>query len=77
MAIKVSKAGRVQPGDRVIDEDGPLFVSRVVKSQGRKPARGENLRILGYDTVTARKHREIAINSCDTIKIMGRPLTTA
>lgn len=77
MAAKISNAGRVQPGDRIQTDTGRVFVSRVVKSQGRKPPRGENLRILGFDSLTARKPTEIRVNSLDRVKIMTRPLTTS
>jgi hypothetical protein len=73
----VSNAGRVRPGDRIVADNGPVFVARVVKARGRKPRHGENLMILGYESVTARKAREIKVNSLDPIKIMGRPLTSA
>lgn len=77
MSKATVKASRVRPGDRIISDDGPVFVARVTKMQGRKPPRGENLRILGFDSVTARKAREIRVNSLDSVKILGRPLTRA
>lgn len=72
----LTSAGRVRPGDRILADGTPVFVSRVVKSQGRKPPKGENLRILGFESVTARKVHEVKVNSLDKVKMMARPLTT-
>lgn len=77
MSKATVNAGHVRPGDRIVADTGPVFVARVMKARGRKPQRGENLRIFGFESVTARKAREIKVNSLDPVKIMGRPLTNA
>ncbi|MDP1820486.1 MAG: hypothetical protein Q8K58_11445 [Acidimicrobiales bacterium] len=62
---QVALAGRVRPGDRVVSEGRYVEVLRVRRAQGRKPARGENLHLVGADEV-------VKVNSLDGIRILAR-----
>lgn len=62
---QVAVASHVRPGDRVIDGGRSVEVVRVRRAQGRKPARGENLHLVGEDAV-------IKVNSLDAVRIHRR-----
>lgn len=62
---QIAVAGRVRPGDRVINDGRSIEVVRVRRAQGRKPAHGENLHLVGEDDV-------IKVNSIDAVRIHSR-----
>lgn len=62
---QVAVASRVRPGDQVIVGGRFIEVVRVRRAQGRKPARGENLHLVGVDDV-------IKVNSLDAVRIHAR-----
>ena len=62
---QVAVASRVRAGDRVLDGGRFVEIVRVRRAQGRKPARGENLHLLGEDGV-------IKVNSLDAVRIQAR-----
>ncbi len=62
---QVSVAERVRPGDHVVADGGFVEVLRVRRAQGRKPARGENLHLVGVDET-------VKVNSVDGIRIRAR-----
>lgn len=62
---QVAVASRVRPGDQVIVDGRSIEVLRVRRAQGRKPARGENLHLVGVDDV-------IKVNSLDAVRIHAR-----
>lgn len=62
---QVAVAGRVRAGDRVINGGRLVEVVRVRRAQGRKPAHGENLHLVGEDDV-------IKVNSRDAVRIHAR-----
>lgn len=64
-STQVAVASHVRPGDRVVHGDRYLDVVRVRRAQGRKPARGENLHLVGEDDV-------IKVNSLDPVRIRAR-----
>lgn len=63
---QVTIGSHIRPGDLVLKEGGYVEVVRVRRAQGRKPARGENLHLVGNDEI-------IKINSLDGIRIRARP----
>lgn len=56
-------AGRVRPGDMVLDNGRFVEVARVRRAQGRKPAEGENLHLLTDDET-------VKVNSLDAVRII-------
>ena len=62
---QVALASHVRPGDCVVIGGRYVEVLRVRRAQGRKPARGENLHLVGADEI-------IKINSLDGIRILAR-----
>lgn len=64
-STQVAIASKVRPGDYVFDDDRSVEVVRVRRAQGRKPARGENLHLIGEDDV-------IKVNSLDPVRIRPR-----
>jgi len=62
---QVAVASHVRPGDRVVNGGRFVEVVRVRRAQGRKPARGENLHLVGEDDV-------IKVNSLDAVRIHAR-----
>lgn len=56
-------AGRVRPGDKVLDNGRFVEVARVRRAQGRKPAEGENLHLLTDDET-------VKVNSLDAVRII-------
>ena len=62
---QVAVASRVRPGDRVLDGGRFVEIERVRRAQGRKPARGENLHLVGVAGV-------IKVNSLDAVRIQAR-----
>lgn len=63
---QVALASHVRPGDHILTDGRYVEVLRVRRAQGRKPARGENLHLVGADEV-------VKINSLDGIRILVRP----
>jgi hypothetical protein len=55
----------VRPGDHVLIDDRYVEVIRVRRAQGRKPAKGENLHLVGADEV-------IKVNSLAGVRIRAR-----
>lgn len=64
-ATQVALGGRIRRGDHVLGDDHFVEVTRVRRAQGRKPARGENLHLLGGAEF-------IKVNSLDAIRIRAR-----
>ena len=64
-STQVAVASHIRPGDRILDGGRFVEVVRVRRAQGRKPARGENLHLLGEDEI-------IKVNSLDAVRIQGR-----
>lgn len=62
---QVALAGQVRPGDQVINDGRFVEVVRVKRVQGRKPARGENLHLVGCGEV-------VKVNSLDAVRIRAR-----
>jgi len=62
---QVAPANHVRPGDHVLTDDRYVEVIRVRRAQGRKPAKGENLHLVGADEV-------IKVNSLDGVRIRAR-----
>lgn len=62
---QVALASHVQPGDHVLSKDRYVEVVRVRRAQGRKPAKGENLHLIGAEDV-------IKVNSLDGVRICAR-----
>ena len=62
---QVAVASHVRSGDRVLVDGSVVEVLRVRRAQGRKPARGENLHLVGADGV-------IKVNSLDPVRIRSR-----
>jgi hypothetical protein len=62
---QIAVASHVRPGDRVVHGGRYVDVVRVRRAQGRKPARGENLHLVGDDDV-------IKVNSFDPVRIRAR-----
>ena len=62
---QVALASHVRPGDYIVNDGRYVEVLRVRRAQGRKPARGENLHLVGADEV-------IKINSLDGVRILAR-----
>lgn len=62
---QVSLASHVQPGDRLVTADGDVEVIRVRRAQGRKPAHGENLHLVGTEAT-------VKINSLAGVRIRPR-----
>lgn len=56
-------AGRVRPGDKVLDNGRFVEVVRIRRAQGRKPAEGENLHLLGDDAT-------VKVNSLNPVRII-------
>lgn len=69
-------ASQVREGDRIVADGEPIFVSRIVKAPGRKPATGENLCFLGFNDVRSTKVTTVKVNSKESVRLMRRPLTT-
>ena len=64
---QVALASLVRPGDHVVASDGRFIeVVRVRRAQGRKPAHGENLHLVGAEEI-------IKVNSLDGVRILARP----
>jgi hypothetical protein len=62
----VAMASHVRPGDHVATDGRFVEVVRVRRAQGRKPARGENLHLVGAEEI-------IKVNSLDGVRILARP----
>jgi hypothetical protein len=62
---QVALASHVRPGDHIAIDGRHVEVLRVRRAQGRKPARGENLHLVGADEV-------IKVNSLEGIRILAR-----
>lgn len=65
-STQIAIAGHVREGDRVLDDGRFIEVVRVRRAQGRKPARGENLHLVGEADV-------VKVNSLDAVRIQARP----
>lgn len=65
-STQIAVASHVRPGDRVVHGDRYLDVVRVRRAQGRKPARGENLHLVGDGDL-------MKVNSLDPVRIRARP----
>lgn len=63
---QVAMASHVRPGDHVASDGRFVEVVRVRRAQGRKPARGENLHLVGAEEI-------IKVNSLDGVRILARP----
>lgn len=63
---QVALASHVRPGDHVASDGRFVEVVRVRRAQGRKPARGENLHLVGAEQI-------IKVNSLDGVRILARP----
>lgn len=59
-------ASHVRPGDHVVSDGRFVKVVRVRRAQGRKPARGENLHLVGAEEI-------IKVNSLEGVRIRARP----
>lgn len=59
-------ASHVRPGDHVASDGRFVEVIRVRRAQGRKPAQGENLHLVGAEEI-------IKVNSLDGVRILARP----
>lgn len=62
---QLALASLVRPGDQVLDDGRFVEIVRVKRAQGRKPARGENLRLVGDSDV-------VKVNSLDAVRIRAR-----
>jgi len=62
---QVALAGRVRPGDRIARDGRIVEIVRVRRAQGRKPAQGENLHLLGAEEL-------IKVNSLEGVRILPR-----
>lgn len=62
---QLALAGRVRPGDAVLVGQSFVEIARVKRAQGRKPAQGENLHLVGDDQV-------VKANSLSALRIKAR-----
>jgi len=62
---QVALASLVRTGDLVLRDDRYVEIVRVRRAQGRKPAKGENLHLVGADET-------IKVNSLDGVRIRAR-----
>ena len=62
---QIAVASHVRPGDVVLHDNRYVEIVRVRRAQGRKPARGENLHLLGDEEM-------VKVNSLDPVRIRAR-----
>ena len=64
---QVALAGLVRAGDCIVDGDRRIKIVQVRRAQGRKPAQGENLHLLGEQDL-------IKVNSLAAVRIEPRDI---